>query len=123
MNRKGFTLIELLTVIAILSLILVISLPRINAAFKESRADQLLEVREMVADATDIYLNNRCGRDTYNRLIKNNEVLIYLNVLSNCGVIEDKIYNPMTEEYFDIDNEYIIARIDEVGMIDYELSF
>ena len=59
MNRKGFTLIELLTVIAILSLILVISLPRINAAFKESRADQLLEVREMVADATDIYLNNR----------------------------------------------------------------
>lgn len=123
MNKKGFTLIELLTVVAILSLLFVISLPKINAAFKESRADQLQEVREMVAEATEVYLYNSCGKDTYNTLIKKDEVKIYLNVISECGLIEDKIYNPVSGENFNIDDEYVIARIDEVGMIEYELSF
>jgi len=97
--------------------------PKINDVFKESRADQLEEVRQMVVDATDVYLNNTCGRDVYNNLIKTEEVKIYLNVISECGLIEDKIYNPVSGDNFIIDNEYIVARIDEVGMIEYELSF
>jgi len=123
MKKNGFTLMELISVIALMSLLFVIMAPKINDVFKESRADQLEEVRQMVVDATDVYLNNTCGRDVYNNLIKTEEVKIYLNVISECGLIEDKIYNPVSGDNFIIDNEYIVARIDEVGMIEYELSF
>ena len=49
--------------------------------------------------------------------------MINLSSISNCGLIENKIYNPVSGEYFDIDNEYVDVIIDEVGMIDYTLSF
>ena len=123
MNKNGFTLIELVSVIAILSIIGVFMLPKINTAFKESRADQLEEVRENVVKATDVYLKYSCGKDSYNLLMKNDEVKIGLNVISDCGLLDNRIYNPVSGKYFDIDNEYVIAKIDEVGMIDYELSF
>ena len=123
MNKNGFTLIELVSVVAILSIIGVLMLPKINTAFKESRADQLEEVREKVVKATDVYLKYSCGKDSYNLLMKNDEVKIGLNVISDCCLLDSRIYNPVSGKYFDIDNEYVIAKIDEVGMIDYELSF
>ena len=79
MNKNGFTLIELVSVVAILSIIGVLMLPKINTAFKESRADQLEEVREKVVNATDVYLKYSCGKDSYNLLMKNDEVKIGLN--------------------------------------------
>ena len=123
MKKKGFTISELITVIALLSIVMVITIPRINSSIKESRADQLEEVRKMVANATEVYLDTKCGMDAYNNLIENNEIIIYLNSMSECGLIESKIYNPIADNYFDINNEYIIVRIDEVGFKDYELSF
>ena len=123
MNKNGFTLIELVSVVAILSIIGVLMLPKINKAIKTSRADQLEEVREKVVNATDVYLKYSCGKDSYNLLMKNDEVKIGLNVISDCGLLDSRIYNPVSGKYFDIDNEYVIAKIDEVGMIDYELSF
>ena len=123
MKKNGFTLSELVTVIALLSIIMVITIPKINNTIKESRADQLEEVREKVASATDVYLNTSCGKGSYDKLINNEEVKIYLNNISNCGLLESEIYNPVADNYFDINNEYIIVKIDEVGMIDYKLSF
>ena len=123
MNKNGFTVSELITVIALLSIVMVIAIPKINSSIKESRADQLEEVREMVANATEVYLNTKCGSDAYNKLIENNEITIYLNSISNCGLIDSKIYNPVADNYFDINNEYVIVKIDEVGFKDYELSF
>ncbi|MBQ3021524.1 MAG: prepilin-type N-terminal cleavage/methylation domain-containing protein [Bacilli bacterium] len=123
MNKKGFTLMELITVIAFLSIIGVILIPKINNAFKESRADQLESIRNDVIDATNVYLNTKCGKDYYNNLISDDTVKIYLNSISDCGLIESKIYNPMNEEYFDIDDEYVIVNRDEVGLISYEVSF
>lgn len=123
MKRNGFTLIELITVIALLSIVGVILIPRINDMFKTSRADQLEEVREEVVNATEVYLNSSCGSDSYDRLIESDSIKIYLSSISDCGLIDNKIYNPVSGEYFDIDNEYVDVVIDEVGMIDYTLSF
>ena len=123
MKKNGFTLTELITIIALLSIIMVITIPKINSAFKETRADQLEEVREKVVSATEVYLNSKCGSDNYNKLIENDSIKVYLNSISDCGLIDSKIYNPVADNYFNINNEYIIIRIDEVGMIDYELSF
>jgi len=123
MNNKGFTLIELLTVIAFLSIFMVITLPQINNSIKESRADQLDEVRETITKATDVFLNKSCGSSYYDKLVIEDEVKIYLNNISNCGLIDSMIYNPVADNYFDINNEYIIVKRDEVGMIEYDLSF
>ena len=70
-----------------------------------------------------VYLNNKCGRDTYNKLINNDKVRIYLNSIKECGLIDKKIYNPVSGDYFNIDNEYVDVTIDEVGVLDYKLSF
>ena len=123
MKENGFTLIELITTIAVLSILFVVMAPKINNAFQESKADQLEEVREMVVSSTDVFLNNSCGKEVYTNLLEKEEVKIYLNILNECGLIENEIYNPVSGENFIIDDEYIIARIDEVGMIEYELSF
>jgi len=123
MNKNGFTLMELVTVIAVLSIVGIILIPKINQTFQTSRADQLEEVREDVVTATDVYLNSKCGKETYDKLIENDSVKIYLNNISDCGLIDSSIYNPVSGEYFNINNEYINVIIDEVGMIEYELSF
>ena len=123
MKKNGFTVSELVTVIALLSIVMVIAIPKINSSIKESRADQLEEVREKVVNATLVYLDTKCGKDAYNNLMENNEIKIFLNNISDCGLIDNKINNPVADNYFDINNEYIIVKIDEVGFKDYELSF
>ena len=123
MKKNGFTLIELITVIALLSIVGVLLFPKINEAFKQSRADQLEEVRESVKTGTEVYLSSKCGKDAYKTLIEKDSIKIYLSSISDCGLIESKIYNPVNESYFDIDDEYVEVIIDEVGMIDYNLSF
>ena len=57
MKKNGFALIELITVIAFLSIFIVIAIPKINSSIKESRADQLEDVRQTIASATDVFLN------------------------------------------------------------------
>ena len=123
MKKNGFTLIELVTVIALLSIVGVVLIPKISDMFQTSKADQLEEVRQEVVTATEVYLNSSCGSDNYDKLIDNDSIKIYLSSISDCGLIDNKIYNPMSGEYFDIDNEYVDVVIDEVGMIDYRLSF
>ena len=123
MNKKGFTLIEMLTVVAILSIVFVVFMPKINTAFKESRADQLQEVREMVAMATEVYLDSKCGEDQMDLLLETEEVTIYLNSISECGLIDEKVYNPVSGEYVDLYKEYIVATINEIGLIQLQASF
>ena len=123
MKKNGFTLIELVTVIALLSIVGAVLIPKISDMFQTSKADQLEEVRQEVVTATEVYLNSSCGSDNYDKLIDNDSIKIYLSSISDCGLIDNKIYNPMSGEYFDIDNEYVDVVIDEVGMIDYKLSF
>jgi len=123
MKKNGFTLVELITVIAFLSIFMVIAIPKINNSIKESRADQLEEVRQTIANATDVFLNTSCGNSYNEKLVETDQIKIYLNNISNCGLIDSMIYNPVADNYFDINNEYIIVKRDEVGMIEYELSF
>ena len=123
MKKNGYTLLELITTIALISIVAIIIVPKINSAIKTSRADQLEEVREEVKNASEVFLNNNCGKEAYSKLISDGKIRVYLSTINSCGLIDEKIYNPMNEEYFDIENEYVDISIDEVGMRDYKLSF
>ena len=123
MNKKGFTLIELISVIALLGIVAIVMVPKVSTAFKVSYADQLEDVRKTVKDATEIYIHSDYGKEVYQKLLNYEEVKIHLNTLSNYGIIDSKIYNPINDEYFDIDNEYVIVNMDEIGLISYEYSF
>ena len=121
--KKGFTIIELVSVIALLSITAVILIPAFNNTIKESRADELEDVRENIVKSAEVYLNSDCGLNNYNLLNNNGNIRIYLNEINNCGLIDKKIYNPMNGEYFNISNEYVDVYIDDMGMISYNLSF
>ncbi len=123
MKKNGFTLIELISVIAIFSIVGIVLIPKINTAFKTTHADQLESLRENVAAASDIFLESECGLKYENELKERKTTEIYLTALVDCGLLEEKIYNPTNNELFDINKEYIIINIDEVGLKEYHLSF
>lgn len=77
----------------------------------------------MVVKASDVYLDNSCGKVSEKTLKENDKVRVYLSAIKDCGLIEEKIYNPVSGNYFDINNEYVDIYIDEVGVKDYNLSF
>ena len=56
MKKNGYTLLELITTIALISIVAIIIVPKINSAIKTSRADQLEEVREEVKNASEVFL-------------------------------------------------------------------
>ena len=122
MKRNGFTIIELVTIIALLSIFAVITIPTINNSIKESHADELEDIRETIVKSTDVYFNT-CGKEDYDLLVDNGQIRIYLNKINECGLLDNNIYNPMNGEYFNVVNEYVDVTIDEVGSINYNLSF
>ena len=123
MKKNGFTLIELISVIAVLSIVAVVMIPKISTAFQTSYADQLEDVRSEEYWATELFLYSEYGKDIYVKLLNGERVKVYLNTLSNYGYIDKKIYNPLADNYFDIDKEYVILDMNEIGLISYEFSF
>lgn len=123
MKKNGFTLIELISVIALLSIVALVLIPKISTAFKTSYADQLEDVRIEVKNAAELYIYSDNGNDVYKQLMNAEKVKIYLNTLSNYGYIDSKIYNPIADDYFNIDDEYIELSMNEIGLISYEFSF
>ena len=98
-------------------------IPKISTAFKTSYADQLEDVRIEVKNAAELYIYSDNGNDVYKQLMNAEKVKIYLNTLSNYGYIDSKIYNPIADDYFNIDDEYIELSMNEIGLISYEFSF
>ena len=63
-------------------------------------------------------------RKTTNEYIKRKlYVTIYLSSISDCGLIEEKVYNPVSGDYVNLNNEYVVATINEIGLIEYRVSF
>ena len=123
MNKRGFTILELVTVIALLSIVGIVLIPKISTVFNTSKADQLGEIRNDILLATDIYLNDSCGKSDYNDIISNKSKVIYLKDIMRCGLIDEKIYNSNSNTYFEIKDQYITATVDDNNVINYETSF
>ena len=123
MNKKGFTILELVTVVALLSIVGIIILPKITTVFNTSKADQMESVRDTVAKSIDIYLNNTCGKNSYNNLTLKKSEVIYLKDVISCGLLEEKVFNTNNNEYYDIKDDSVLLYIDSDNIVQYKFSF
>jgi len=105
MNRKGFTLVELLGVIIILSLLMLIVLPRITNSTRNSSAKTDKVTEQLIFDAAALYLNDNEG--DYNK-IEGSVYCIDLNDLVN----SDYLKSPLKMSY---DGDIVNTKIVEAS--------
>ena len=98
MNRKGFTLIELLAVLVVLGIVLVISIPSITDAYKNSKIKSEEAFVQRLTQTIDSYVKLNSDEITFNRTVKE-------------GVKKqtEKKYNKETEQYENIEVYYDIT--------------
>ncbi len=102
MNRKGFTLIELLAVIVVLGLVLVVTIPSITSAYKNSKIKSEEVFVDRLTQAIDSYVklnsdtmsfsckSDRCeGRKTENG--KEYDITYQKGVITINDIIKDGI--------------------------------
>ena len=83
MNKKGFTLIELLVVIIILSIILIIAVPKINDAINNSKKNAFLSSIKLLG--SNLYEDSTLTNSTEYKLST-------LGVLTNTKLSQEIIY-------------------------------
>ena len=79
-REKGFTLIELLAVIIILSVIMVIAVPKVLDVINKSKEEAFIDSAYGISDSAKYYYFENNMTDSYNfeyenRKLKNNEEL------------------------------------------------
>ena len=117
--KKGFSLIEIIISISLLSVIFVVSMFIIKKT-NVSYADPYEEIRIMISDATNIYLN--LNNDKKDLLYKDKKLIINSNELIQEGLIEDKYYLKSIRETKVLQNIEIIILIDEEGLLNYSIN-
>lgn len=93
MNRKGFTLVELLSVIAILGIIALITIPVVSSIVQHSK-DKAYDVQvSIIIDGAKKWLEKNYDK------VGSETTYLSINKLISSGIIEqDSIINPRTEE-------------------------
>ena len=88
MNKKGFTLVELLAVVAILSLILLFTLPNITNSVKNysSKVDETTKL--LIFNATSLYVGEN---SKYFKEVNENKYCVTLRELINKGYLKNNI--------------------------------
>jgi prepilin-type N-terminal cleavage/methylation domain-containing protein len=110
MKKNGFTLAELLGVLVILSLIAIITVPAVTDSLQtykvklcNTQVDEIVEAARTWGSGNVSVLPTNDG-ETYT---------LSLRKVADSGFIDSEIQNPVTKEYFDLDDTQI--RITRVG--------
>lgn len=117
--KKGFSLVEIIISISLLSVIFVFSMLIIKKT-DTSYADPYEEIRLLISDAANIYLN--LNDDKKEKLYSNKKLVINSNELIKEGLIVDNYYLSNINETKDLQNIEIIILIDDEGLINYSIN-
>lgn len=105
MKKNGFTLAELLGVLVILSLIALITVPAVTDSLQgykvklcNTQVDEIIEAARTWGSENVLILPTN-DKETYT---------LSLREISNSGYIDSEIQNPVTKEYFDLDETKIV---------------
>lgn len=129
MNKKGFTLVEILAVMALLSIILLLTVPNLTSLFKNS-AEKTMEVQKKeISNAALLYLEDYCKNPIGVKvcpLSKNDEKYtgtIALSELENNDYIDDVYYKEAKcNGCINFDNNDIKINL-ECGHLEYRTHY
>ena len=119
--RKGFSLIEMIISITLLSLVGIFSFFVIKKA-ELTYADPYEELRLLISDATNVYLNSTNGYELKEELYDMKKISLNSNLLIQEGLIEDNYFLKNLGERKDLKNIEIIISVDDEGFINYSIN-
>lgn len=116
MNRKGFTLIELLGVIIVLAIVLLVAVPSISNAYKNSKLKSEEIFVERLSDVIDSYVklnSSSISFSSYGTATKEGEEDI-VNIYKGNITVNDIIYDNLLREtdYVNAGNKEAICNIE-----------
>ncbi|HHT37877.1 MAG TPA: type II secretion system protein [Mollicutes bacterium] len=107
MNKKGFTLIEVLSVIIILGVLSVITVPMIIGNIEETKKVAYEQLLENIEQTTQLYI--RKNKDSIEGIkTVNNEVTISLQDLVDKEGLKTPVIDPKTEKEISLTTTVLI---------------
>jgi len=119
--KKGFSLVEVIISISLVSVVAVFALVIIKKA-EPTYADPYENVRMIISDATNLFLNTNAGIDYKDELYEKKMIVINTNTLIQEGLIEENYFVENINENKNVENLEIIVTIDEEGFINYSIN-
>lgn len=108
MNKKGLTLIELITVLVVISIIALITIPIITKTMNKSKEQTNLLEESSITEAAKSYVAKNIGITLFLDT-ENEKEIITLKVLSDEGYLKGKLKNPKTNKDYDLEKSTIIV--------------
>lgn len=108
MNKKGLTLIELITVLVVISIIALITIPIITKTMNKSKEQTNLLEESSITEAAKSYVAKNIGITLFLDT-ENEKEIITLKVLSDEGYLKGKLKNSKTNKDYDLEKSTIIV--------------
>lgn len=108
MNKNGLTLIELITVLVVISIIALITIPIITKTMNKSKEQTNLLEESSITEAAKSYVAKNIGITLFLDTEKEKEI-ITLKVLSDEGYLKGNLKNPKTNKDYDLEKSTIIV--------------
>lgn len=106
MNKNGLTLIELITVLVVISIIALITIPIITKTMNKSKEQTNLLEESSITEATKSYVAKNIGITLF---LDTEKEIITLKVLSDEGYLKGNLKNPKTNKDYDLEKSTIIV--------------
>ena len=119
--KKGFSLVEVIISISLVSVVALSALVIIKKA-EPSYADPYENIRTILSDATNLFLNTTAGTDYRETLYLEKELIFSTNILIQEGLIEESYFVENTNENKNVKNIDIIVVIDDEGFLNYSIN-
>jgi len=119
--KRGFSLVETIISISLVSVVALFALVIIKKT-EPTYADPYENIRIILSDATNLFLNTTAGIDYREKLYLEKKVVLNTNILIQEGLIEESYFVDNINENKNVENIEIIVLIDEEGLQNYSIN-
>lgn len=119
--KKGFSLAEIIISISLVSVVALFALVIIKKA-EPTYADPYENIRTILSDATNLFLNTTAGTDYREILYSKKELIFNTDILIKEGLIEESYFVENINENKSVKNIEIIVAIDDEGFLNYSIN-
>ena len=119
--KKGFSLVELIVSVGLISIIFTFSFIAIKNT-NTTYADPYEDLRIIISDATNLFLNTNAGIDYKNKLYEKGSVNLNSSILINEGLLIEEYYVKNIKDNISVENLEIIVTLDNEGFLNYSIN-